>query len=319
MDQTQSEKMLSEMNLFLQTGSSSSALNSADDDDLPFEPLDLYSTDPVEFDEMSLRMLSKVEDIFDLTRLYNRHSAKYLKACALLDKGIRHLAVCCLTKIALEVNKKQTPGLGQLSTEKLYGMASLNFRKLDDALSEKFRNSYELYPELTNMHMRFFNLLLRLRSTDTKIHLFLMRKYYDSHEDPAPSHNGLAFSKKSWNRSFSAEKPEPPSFRKAPAFPLKGTGSVYPAETSAAVISGEEDSAEGSVCRSVLNLPAPADSAEPESPDCADGHVPEEEPIHEITVTIDRMRELVSDPLFCAEHPWMVQEFRGILELVDST
>ena len=77
------EKLVSEMNEFL------SASSGTDDGDLPFEPLDAFSTEPVEFSEMAGDMLDKVENLFDLTRLYNRHSVKYLKAFALLEKGIR--------------------------------------------------------------------------------------------------------------------------------------------------------------------------------------------------------------------------------------
>ena len=75
------EKLISEMNDFL------SASSGTDDGDLPFEPLDAFSTDPVEFGEMAEHMLDKVENLFDLTRLFNRHSVKYLKAFALWKRG----------------------------------------------------------------------------------------------------------------------------------------------------------------------------------------------------------------------------------------
>ena len=84
------EKLYSEMNEFL------SASSEPDEGDLPFEPLDAFSTEPVEFSEMAGDMLDKVENLFDLTRLYNRHSVKYLKAFALLEKGIRFLGSACV-------------------------------------------------------------------------------------------------------------------------------------------------------------------------------------------------------------------------------
>ncbi len=176
MEQTNDEKFLSEMNGFISENSVSSC---TDDDGLPFEPFDAFSTDPVEFGEMAERMLGKVENLFDLTRIYNRHSKKYLKAFGLLERGIRLLGSVCVTRTALKDHGRLLPELGQLTTAKLYGMASFNYRKLDTALSERLEQGNDLYPELTDALFRCFTLLGRLRATERKIHKYFTDKYHD--------------------------------------------------------------------------------------------------------------------------------------------
>ncbi len=99
------QNAIDEMNRFL-TETVTAAELDADDDGLPFETIDTFSTDPIGFGELSERMLARVELIFDQTVLYNRHSSKYLKACAMLERGIKYLGSACLTKIALEKKKK---------------------------------------------------------------------------------------------------------------------------------------------------------------------------------------------------------------------
>ena len=207
------EKLVSEMNEFL------SASSGTDDGDLPFEPLDAFSTEPVEFSEMAGDMLDKVENLFDLTRLYNRHSVKYLKAFALLEKGIRFLGSACVTKYAMGAHDYAFPELSQMTTQKLYRMASFNYRKLNTALTEKLQQQNDLYQELTDAFMRCFTLLNRLRATERKIHNWFSRKYF-AQEDFAPVIEGVAFSKKSWTKDYTSNKEEAPAFRSAPAYPI---------------------------------------------------------------------------------------------------
>ena len=280
MEKQNSSKALEEMNEFLSTAAdAASGENSADDDGLPFEPLEAFNTDPIDFGEMSERMLRKVEDVFDLTRMYNRQSAKYLKACAILEKGIKYLAVCCLTRIALKLHDHPYPNLEQLTTQKLYGMVSGNFRKLDDALTEKQQQAYDLYPDLMDMHTRYFNLLLRLRSTEDKIYRFHFQKYYEK-ENYTPVVEGLAFTEKSWARSYTSKREEPPAFRKAPAFPIakSAAGSCPPLRSETETVPQAEKhitaSADDVLSFKCPALPAPAadlkstkmESAEPAIP-----------------------------------------------------
>ncbi len=213
------EELIHEINTVIASG----AVNSGTEGDaaLPFESLDDFSTDPVGFAEMSKRMLEKTELLFDLSAKYNRHSGDYLKICAFLEKGIKYLAGCFLTKIALERHNYSFPELGQLSTDKLYRMASFNFRKLDTALSEDIAKSGNITPELIGMELCYFNLLQRLRSTEVRIYHDIM-KLRDGREDFSPFVHGTAFSEKSTVRKTTVKHCDPPSFRKAPAFsPMK--------------------------------------------------------------------------------------------------
>ena len=196
-------------------------LTAADDDALPFESLDDYSSDPVGFGEMVKMMMDKVDFLYQEAGKYNRHSAQYLKLCAQLERGIKYLGSCCLTKHAMELNDREAlPGLGQLSTTKLYAMASRHFRKLDRALSEHIAQKHETDPALLKMQFTYFNLLNRLRKTEAKIEKYHGDYYYNSeHRDYSPIVAGKAFSEKSWSKRIH-EHEEAPAFRDFSSLPM---------------------------------------------------------------------------------------------------
>ena len=173
MEKAEDKKMIAEMKSFLaDKAKSKSADDPKAEENLPFESIDSYSTDPVGFGEMSLRMLNKVEFVFDLAAKENRYSSKYLKRCTQLEKGIKYLGSLCVTKYALQTKGQTFPQLGQLSTEKLYCMTSHHFRKLDMAVTEYMFEHRDVPDRLFDMVMRYFNLLERLRSTEVKIEKF---------------------------------------------------------------------------------------------------------------------------------------------------
>ena len=211
------EKLLNEINGFLDTAVKESSNDS--EIALPFEAFDDYSTDPVSFNDQSKLMLDKVESVFNLAVKYNRKSSQYLKAVGQLEQGIKFLASGCMTKIALEGKNHELPDLGQLTTDKLFRMASYHYRKIDRALSEYIQEkSGEIDDDLLSMEFRYYNLLNRLRSTEVRIHKYNMNRWYDEKENYDPVINGLAFSEKSWNRDFNRKNLEPASFQKARAF-----------------------------------------------------------------------------------------------------
>ena len=220
MEQPDDKKLIAEMDEFLTDDAQTCAAVAADPEDgLPFESIDSYSTDPIGFEAMSLKMLTKVEAVFDLAVLYNRHSSKYLKKCAQMEKGIKYLGTLCYTKHALERKKQTFPSLGQLSTEKLYCMASFHFEKLDRALSEYIEQKHEIDDALLDMQFRYFSLLERIRSTEVKLHKYDDCLYYGQ-ENYDPVINGFAFSEKSWTKSCHDTEHEAPAFRHSPAFPV---------------------------------------------------------------------------------------------------
>ena len=59
MEEAKNEKLLYEMKDFI--SENAAVTSDTDDDGLPFEPYDAFSTDPVEFGEMAERMLARVE------------------------------------------------------------------------------------------------------------------------------------------------------------------------------------------------------------------------------------------------------------------
>ena len=218
MTQVNGEKLMNAMNGFL----NDAAKESSDAEiALPFEAFEDYSTDPVSFNDQSKLMLEKVDAVFDLAVKYNRRSSQYLKACGQLEQGIKYLASGCVTKIALEAKKHELPDLSQLSTDKLFRMTSYHYRKIDRALSDYIREKNgEVDDALLDMEFRFYNLLNRLRSTEVKIHDY-NKKRYCGEEDYSPVIGGLAFTEKSWNRSFNEDHIEPASFQRARAFSAK--------------------------------------------------------------------------------------------------
>ncbi len=215
MAQVSSEKLLNELEEFVSAASTES---SADEIVLPFEAFEDYSTDPVSFCDMSKLMLGKVDDVFDLAVKYNRRSSQYLKAVGKLEQGIKYLASCCVSKAGMQAMKYDTSKIGQLSTEKLYRMASYHFRKIDRGLTEYIEeHKGEIDYDLLDMQYRYFNLLNRLRATEVKIHRYEYKRCSEN-EDYDPVIHANAFSKDSWNRMYHQENTEPPAFRQARAF-----------------------------------------------------------------------------------------------------
>ena len=214
MERERSEKLLNELNEVLYDDS---ANVSADDAMLPFETLDDFSTDPVEFNEMAKTMLTRVEAVFDKAVKYNRHSKQYIKTAVQLEKGIKFLASCCLTKIALKMNKGDYPELAQLSTEKLYRMTSFHYRKINAALDEYQAKNNDLDDVLLEMQFRYFNLLGRLRSTEVRIYKYQDKRIFGT-DDDTPIVHGKAFSEKSWTREIHKQYSEPASFHQPASF-----------------------------------------------------------------------------------------------------
>ena len=215
------DALADEVKAFLSDGPvlSETGTNGPDDEGLPYESIGDFSTEPVEFAEMAERMLKKVENLFDLTAVCSRHSEKYLQACALLERGVKYLGSACVTKSAMERQKHVFPELSQLTTMKLYRMVSFNYRKLDTALTENLQKGNDLYPELLDMEFRYFNLMRRLRATESRIYNYNTDHDFGS-DNYAPYIEGTAFSAKSWTKRYTQDREEAAAFRSAPAFPL---------------------------------------------------------------------------------------------------
>ena len=215
MAQVSGETLLNELDEFV---SAASAESSADEAATPFEAFEDYSTNPVSFCDMSKFMLGKVDDVFDLAVKYNRRSSQYLKAVGKLEQGIKYLASCCVTKTAMKENSYDVSAIGQLSTEKLYRMASYHFRKIDRGLTEYIEeNKGEIDFDLLDMEYRYFNLLNRLRATEVKVYRYNLSHSFGEEKSDSLL-RGNAFTKQSCNNYFNEQNTEPAAFRQARAF-----------------------------------------------------------------------------------------------------
>ena len=335
------EKLMDELNTCIAEDAGTS-----DDTALPFETLDDYSTDPVSFNEMSLLLLKKVEDVFDYASKYNRHSPQYLKSCVQLEKGIKYLGSCCVTKRALINEGKQSfPDLGQLTTEKLYRMASLHFRKIDRALTEHIAEKDDVDTPLLDMQFRYFNLLQRLRSTETKLYNYQMDFNFTSGRSRFnPYQHGLTFSEKSWTKDIH-DREQPPIFGQAKAFPaLPGFTAGKPAKPGNDEMKAPEarpDADKGSCCGPADPAPAeieiqPEDTAirestavsevdaaprstSPELPECVRimSEVIErsaENKNGSLIFTIEEMEYLAADPVFAELDPQMSKQIKRAID-----
>ena len=344
MAQTNGDELLKELDQVLIDSAEQNASASADSDSsLPFESLDEYGTDAVLFSEMSLKMLNRVDDIFDLAVKYNRHSSQYLKFAVQLDKGIRYLAGSCLTKIALEKNSQSFPELSQLTTEKLYRMASVHFRKIDRALSEYIQEKQDMNDELLELEFRYYNLLERLRATEAKIKKY-QYDFIDGSESWDPYRRGTAFSNPKENCDFSSKTHEASAFRQANAFsPLKEFQPGNPTVNQQNPLENKGVETDGQISNltpALLNSPAsctenqeiPAsldDILKPEDRHWAEilsraarrndtsVNVPEGKAAYSFTK--EEMRELVNDSRFCEVYPKMSDEIRQFLQQFDDS
>ena len=342
MAQTNGEELLKELDQVL-IGSTEQNASAESDSSLPFETLDEYGTDAVLFSEMSLKMLNRVEDVFDLAVKYNRHSSQYLKLAVQLDKGIRYLAGSCLTKIALEKNKESFPELSQLTTEKLYRMASVHFRKIDRALSEYLQEKQDMNDALLELQFRYYNLLNRLRATEAKIKKY-QYDFIDGSESWDPYRRGMAFSNPKEKCDFSAKNHEASAFRQANAFsPLKEFKPGNPAsdnQDSAENKRVETNSQMSDLTSALLNSPSPCTENQEIPAALAEILKPEDRHWVEIlsrasqrndssvnvpegkaaySFTKGEMRELVNDSRFCEVYPKMSDEIRQFLQQFEDS
>ena len=264
MAQVSSEKLLNELGEFV---SAASAESSSDEAAMPFEAFEDYSTDPVSFCDMSKLMLGKVDDVFDLAVKYNRRSSQYLKAVGKLEQGIKYLASCCVTKTAMKENSYDVSAIGQLSTEKLYRMASYHFRKIDRGLTEYIEeNKGEVDFDLLDMEYRYFNLLNRLRATEVKVYRYNLSHTFGEEKSDSLLH-GNAFTKQSCNNYFNEQNTEPAAFRQARAFsPLESSNfNVQSSDNDGTVALSDPEQGSGSKEQAVKSSESSVQRSDSES------------------------------------------------------
>ena len=74
----------------------------SDRDGLPAESFENFSEMPLTFEEMAAGMRQDLEKVYTLTGSLNRFSADYPLVCRQLERMIRRIGSCCVTKTVLE-------------------------------------------------------------------------------------------------------------------------------------------------------------------------------------------------------------------------
>lgn len=244
------EKILNELNTFEMNAVQAVPDQKSEDEDLPYESLEDYSTDPIGFEEMSEMVSTKVKTFFSLSAKYNHRDPKYLEVCGFLERGIKYLAGCCLTAVLLKKKGHELPKLEDLTTHWLYGIVSFNIRKLNRTVDEELSGAREIPAKWLDMQFRYINLAERLKSTETKI--FEYACFCGMNGEKYVEH-ALMFSEKAWNRHEVKKYVRKPDFRLAPAFsPIKSSeDKAESGEPEAeSVIKGSECKAESPIKRS---------------------------------------------------------------------
>ena len=139
------------------------------DDNLPVEDPELFSEDPLTFEEMTVALWQDVETNYCFSKILNRFSVNYLETSRSTAKGISKLASCCLTKAVLEKKGLFFPLFDNLNIEELYKMVSFNFRKCHAAVDETQNKNYQLWSQLLEMEFNWHALAERLKATEEKI------------------------------------------------------------------------------------------------------------------------------------------------------
>ena len=174
-----------------------------------------FSLNPIGFAEMTECLCRDAEVIFSQTAVRHRLSESFLKMTGNLEKLIRRLGSCCLTKAALEAKGQELPSLEGLDIRRLYCLGSYNFRKCHASIQDGISKQGKFNISMMQMECRWFTTLEQLKTTEERIiliregkinvdSLFQRDSYFREHESSDPK-------EKDSNHT---------SFRKAPSFPI---------------------------------------------------------------------------------------------------
>ena len=216
MEKKTNEELLHDISAFLESAGCDDFASGTDAEGFPFESIDDFDILPIGYEEESEILFHRTEDLFVLCQHYGRHSKRFLDACSYLDQSIRSLASVCITRIVFVKNGKELPELHNLSTHKLFEMASFTYRKINGAMEEDMREKREFPMPLMGMLLRYHQTLERLRATEHRIYKINSGEINGS--DFYKKAN--TFSEKSPNRWYTPQQNEVPAFRGAISFPV---------------------------------------------------------------------------------------------------
>ena len=137
--------------------------------ELPLEAANEFSDAPFEFAETTKWLWDDTKITYYHAEVENRFSENYLKLCGRLEKNIRKLGSCCLTKAVLAQRGIGFPELADLSIMELVKMVSLHLRKCHAAFNGCYYDNNFLGMAYLNWEFRWFELGNRLKATGVKI------------------------------------------------------------------------------------------------------------------------------------------------------
>ncbi len=136
---------------------------------LPFELEGCYNSAPLAFEEMVQALWIVTNNAHYAATRYNRHSPTYMLLSDYLEKNIRQLGSCCITKAVLEKSGEEFTLLDNVSLHELYCMVSLHFRKCISAYNEVMGRGDALDMNIISRMFRWAALAERLKATEDKI------------------------------------------------------------------------------------------------------------------------------------------------------
>ena len=85
-----------------------------------YESFDEFTETPLDFEEYTASLLEDLLTVYSVAGVYNRFSPNYHAAVSVIEKIVRRLGSCCVTKAVLEKEGFKFPRLDDLSVCGLY-------------------------------------------------------------------------------------------------------------------------------------------------------------------------------------------------------
>ena len=135
----------------------------------PDEDFNAFSDAPYEFENSTQMLWNDTGRVYYHACTANRFSENYLQYCEQLEKNIKELGSCCLTKAVLEQHGQKFEKLSELNINALVRMVSFHLRKAHAALDGIYQGNNLLGMTYLNWEFRWVGLGNRLKATEVKI------------------------------------------------------------------------------------------------------------------------------------------------------
>ncbi|MBQ6518336.1 MAG: hypothetical protein IJI14_06430 [Anaerolineaceae bacterium] len=135
----------------------------------PFEPEGRYNSAPLEFEETVKALWVVLTNTNYAAVRRNRLSPSYSILMQHLEKYIKQMGACCITKEVLEKSGERFPGLDIINIKELHRMTSLHFRKCCDAYNDLQKSGQGQDMNMVSWIFRWASLSERLKATQDRI------------------------------------------------------------------------------------------------------------------------------------------------------